>query len=191
MEWNLIETIALASARCVHCHGFGMYRLIKGRERPCDCVYRAVFRACYRRFRDCVRAEKSCTTVCMEWAGQSVGSRSYARRKEEYIADFHIVSRRALDSEEYKVFRYHYLLGADYNLCCRYLKLDTAAFFHITHRIERTLGRVYRELQPYGLFPLDEYFGGSVRKDHFRERMLQFLRSKSSRGERAPLQKIA
>jgi hypothetical protein len=25
------------------------------------------------------------------------------------------------------------------------------------------LGRVFRELEPYSLFPLDEYFGGTIR----------------------------
>jgi hypothetical protein len=30
----------------------------------------------------------------------------------------------------------------------------------MVYRIEQRLGRVYRELEPYALFPLDEYFGG-------------------------------
>ena len=31
------------------------------------------------------------------------------------------------------------------------------------YRIEQKLGRVFRELEPYPLFPLDEYFNGPSR----------------------------
>jgi hypothetical protein len=85
-------------------------------------------------------------------------------KDEEYMADFILVTRRSLDETEYRMFNYHYLLGADWKLCCRKLGMDRGDFFHEIYRIQRKLGRVYRELQPYALFPLDEYFGGSVRK---------------------------
>ena len=89
----------------------------------------------------------------------------WGRRDEEYIADFCLVSRRALDDFQYKLFRYHFLLGADWKLCCRQLNIDRGTFFHEVYRVQQRLGRVFRELEPYALFPLDEYFGGSVRKD--------------------------
>jgi hypothetical protein len=43
--------------------------------------------------------------------------------------------------------------------------MDRGNFFHSVYRIQQKLGRVFRELQPYALYPLDEYFGGSVRKE--------------------------
>ena len=89
----------------------------------------------------------------------------WGRRDEEYIADFCLVSKRTLDEFQYKLFRYHFLLGADWKLCCRQLNIDRGTFFHEVYRIQQKLGRVFRELEPYALFPLDEYFGGSVRKD--------------------------
>lgn len=88
---------------------------------------------------------------------------SWGRKDEEYIADFILVSRRTLDELEHKIFSYHFLLGADWNLCCRRLNVDRGTFFHAVYRIEQKLGRVFRELEPYGLFPLDEYFRGTVR----------------------------
>jgi hypothetical protein len=191
MEWSLTETIALASAHCVHCRGFGMYTLIKGRERPCDCVFRAIFRACYSRFRDCVELEKSCGTSSMEWTDRTVCYRKNPRRIEEYLADFSSVSRRALEPEDYQIFRYHYLLGADWKLCCRRLHIDPTKFFHHVYRIERRLGRVFRELEPYALYPLDEYFGGSVRKDHVSIRVRQILKRSHARAVTAALKKIA
>ncbi|MFB3776942.1 MAG: hypothetical protein ACE141_05000 [Bryobacteraceae bacterium] len=92
----------------------------------------------------------------------------WGRKDEEYIADFCLVSRRALDDLEYGVFKFHFLLGADWKLCTRRLKMDRGNFFHTVYRIEQKLGRVYRELEPYGLFPLDEYFRGPRRSPQIR-----------------------
>jgi hypothetical protein len=80
------------------------------------------------------------------------------------MADFCLVSRRVLDEFAYKVFRYHFLLGADWKLCCRQLQIDRGTFFHTIYRIEQQLGRTFAELKPYPLYPLDEYFGGMVQK---------------------------
>jgi hypothetical protein len=88
---------------------------------------------------------------------------TWGRKDEEYVADFILVSRRTLDELEFKIFNYHFLLGADWKLCCRRLNIDRGNFFHAIYRIEQALGRVFRELEPYGLFPLDEYFHGSTR----------------------------
>jgi hypothetical protein len=88
---------------------------------------------------------------------------SWGRKDEEYIADFCLVARRTLDEFEYRLFRYHFLLGADWKLCTRNLKIDRGNFFHAVYRIEQKLGRMFRELEPYSLFPLDEYFSGPSR----------------------------
>lgn len=100
----------------------------------------------------------------MEPVTGTEGSFCWGMKDEEYIADFCLVSRRSLDEFEYTIFRYHFLLGADWKLCCRRLNIDRGNFFHHVYRIEQKLGRVYRELRPHALFPVDEYFGGSVRK---------------------------
>ncbi len=85
---------------------------------------------------------------------------TWGRKDEEYMADFCLVSRRALDDFEHRLFRYHFLLGADWKLCSRKLGIDRGNFFHAVYRIEQKLGRVFRELEPYPLFPVDEYFHG-------------------------------
>ncbi|HSU32024.1 MAG TPA: hypothetical protein VLJ11_12400 [Bryobacteraceae bacterium] len=77
------------------------------------------------------------------------------------MADFVLVSRRTLSEYEYKVFKYHFLLGADWKLCCRKLGIDRGEFFHEVYRVQQKLGRTFRELEPYALFPLDEYFHGT------------------------------
>jgi hypothetical protein len=103
------------------------------------------------------------TQARLEKVGGNARREIWGRKDEEFIADFCLVSKRVLEEDEYKIFRFHYLMGADWRLCCRRLKVDKGAFFHSIYRIEQKLGRVFRELQPYPFFPLDEYFGGSVR----------------------------
>lgn len=79
------------------------------------------------------------------------------------MADFCLVSRRVLDDAEYAVFRFHFLLGANWKLCCRRLNVDRGNFFHCVYRIEQKLGHAFAETEPYALYPLDEYFGGLIR----------------------------
>ena len=40
--------------------------------------------------------------------------------------------------------------------------MDRGNFFHAVYRVEQKLGKVFRELKPYALYPLDEYFHGRV-----------------------------
>jgi hypothetical protein len=84
-------------------------------------------------------------------------------KNEEFMADFCLVSRRTLTDHEYRIFKYHFLLAADWKLCCRKLNMDRGTFFHDVYRIEQKLGRTFRELEPYALFPVDEYFNGTAR----------------------------
>ncbi len=116
----------------------------------------------------------------------------WGRRDEEYIADFSLVAKRVLSEDEYRIFRFHFLLGADWRLCCRQLKMDRGTFFHEVYRIQRKLGRVFRELEPYALYPLDEYFGGSVRKE-LAPSSLKVLRMPTRNRRRLlpPLRKVA
>ncbi|HEY3827546.1 MAG TPA: hypothetical protein VGL82_23495 [Bryobacteraceae bacterium] len=118
----------------------------------------------------------------------------WGRKDEEFIADFCLVSSRFLDDFEYKVFRFHFLLGADWRLCCRQLKMDKGFFFHAVYRIQQKLGRAFRELAPYPLFPLDEYFGAVVRRNLSPEarNVLQMpFTEKKRRPLRPPLLKVA
>lgn len=101
--------------------------------------------------------------ISLEPHGSSHSPMSWGRKDEEYIADFCLVARRTLDDFEYKLFRYHFLLGADWRLCRRKLGIERGNFFHAIYRIEQKLGRVFRELEPYSLYPLDEYYQGPSR----------------------------
>jgi len=161
MNWNRTETVGLANPKCAHCRGIGLLLSRQGLV-PCRCVLRKIFRRCYNRFRSAVLKCGGCTKSSMEYTAGRDGRFCWGRKDEEFVADFLLVSRRSLSQDEYDIFNYHYLLGADWRLCCRRLDLERGAFFHEVYRIEEKLGRIYRELQPYSLFPLDEYFFGST-----------------------------
>lgn len=74
------------------------------------------------------------------------------------MADFVLVSKRHLDEWHYRVFNYHFLLGADWKACCRRLRLSRGNFYHAVYRIEEKLGQVFYELEPYALYPPRDYF---------------------------------
>lgn len=164
MEWTRSETIALAAHSCVQCEGMGL-RISDRNEppQPCHCVLRGIFRACFARFRDCTAKEKYVSRVSLQAIHGADHKRTWSRKDEEYIADFCLVSRRNLNDIEYQVFKYHFLLGAEWKLCCRKMGIDRGAFFHNVYRVQQKLGRVFRELQPYSLYPLSEYFHSEAR----------------------------
>lgn len=92
--------------------------------------------------------------------GKIHGKLTWGRKDEEFLADFCLVARRALADDEYRVFKYHFLYGADWRLCCRRLDIDKGTFFHMVYRIEQRLGRTFRELEPHALYPIDQYYAG-------------------------------
>jgi len=161
MQWTRSETLALAQQSCTFCYGLGLRPGRSGASTPCNCVFRAVFRACYARFRHCASKEKYISRVSLEANPGRQRKSVWGLKNEEYIADFCLVSRRTLDEYEYRIFKYHFLLGADWKLCCRKLNIDRGTFFHEVYRIQQKLGRTFRELEPHALFPLDEYFNGT------------------------------
>ncbi len=173
MEWTRSETLALAQQSCTFCFGLGMRPGRAGSSTPCNCVFRAIFRACYERFRACVIKEKHFSRVSLE-ANMGQTRRSvYGLKNEEYMADFCLVSRRTLSLAEHRIFRYHYLLGADWKLVCHKMKIERGEFFHEIYRIEQKLGRTFRELEPHALFPVDEYFNGTGRYERQAMAMLE------------------
>ena len=161
MIWERSDVIALAKEGCTRCGGSGFHTW--NSTWVCDCVRRGVFRACYERFKHCAKSY-STGGVRYELVSGAVNSpRAFGRKNSEYIIDFELIAKRTLTEQEYKLFRYHFLLGAEWKLCCRRLNMERGSFYHAVYRIQQKLGRAFRETQPYALFPLDEYFGGSVR----------------------------
>lgn len=161
--WTRSDTLPLALHSCVICGGRGL-RLVRGRTNPCKCVLRAIFRICLGRFRNCMTGSRQSAPLTLDRGTNHDGRRRryvWSRKEQEYAADFYLVSKRTLTPEEWDLFRFHFLLGADWKFCCERLRMDRGSFYHETYRIAEKLGRVFKELEPYSLFPLDEYFGGT------------------------------
>lgn len=176
-EWTRAETLGLSSAGCTQCLGLGTIRGQRS-SRPCGCVLRKIFRLCFDRFRSVGVEQANPSRVALggplaeraERGAKTVRrSSSYGFPGEEYRADFLLIARRALDDEQYKAFRLHWLLGADYRLCCAKLQIDRGTFFHLVYRIEQLLGRALAETRPYPLWPLDQYFGCLRRESSLRK----------------------
>jgi hypothetical protein len=158
MEWTRSEALTLAAISCTQCHGLGLRTNRDGSAHPCNCVLRSIFRVCFNRFRHLVEKEKRYTRASLE-ASPKTGRRAmWGRKDEEYVADFLLVTRRTLNEAEYQLFSWHFLLGADWKLCTRRLKMDRGDFFHAVYRVQQRLGRTFRDLKPYPLYPLEDYF---------------------------------
>jgi hypothetical protein len=149
--------------QCAQCHGSGLRLARQGALTPCNCVLRSIFRICFNRFQKCVTQERHLSRVSLEPHMGRTRPSTWGRKDEEFIADFTLIARRHLTEEEHRLFRYHFLLGADWKLCTRKLGVDRGNFFHAVYRIEQKLGRAFRELEPYALYPLDDYFHGPSR----------------------------
>ena len=176
MQWNRSNAIGVAKASCSYCHGNGIRFANQEMESPCNCVFRAVFRACFNKFKQCASLGSHTSSVSLEFVGGAGSRRMYSRKREEFMADFCLVSERSLNAKDHQLFRYHFLLGADWKLCCRQMKMDRGNFFHAVYRIEQRLGRVFAELKPFPLFPVNEYFSTVIRKESVASSLLERLK---------------
>jgi hypothetical protein len=111
-----------------------------------------------------VNSERRISQVSLEAIPGRKHRAVYSRKEEEFMADFVLVAKRTLNEDDHRIFRFHFLLGADWKLCCQRLGMERGAFYHQVYRIQERLGRMYAELEPYALFPVDEYFGSNKRR---------------------------
>ena len=153
--------IALALVGCVHCKGLGT-----SGQGACICVDRSVFRIVLSKFRQCAAGGHLVRPLSIDGTSGPQGRRiSYGRKNEEFMADVYLTAKRTLTNPtEWAVFRFFHLLGADWKLCGGRLGMNKGAIFHVVYRVEHKLGKVFRELQPYALWPVDEYFQGNTRR---------------------------
>jgi hypothetical protein len=130
---------------------------------PCNCVLRNIFRACLSKYRYIQTHQGRPASIARRIFPKGRDSKiSWGRRDEEFCADFCLVARRTLDDPHYQIFDLHFLQRFDWRHCTMALKIDRGNFFHAVYRIEQQLGRVFTELRPYALYPVDEYFSLSV-----------------------------
>jgi hypothetical protein len=188
MEWNQSDVLALAMEKCATCEGLGLRPSRNGSRTACNCVLRSIFRICFDRFKVAVMKKECISRPNFERSSSAHGKVSWGRKEEEYAADFILVIKRTLNDSEYKVFNYHFLLGADWRLCCRKLKMEKGIFFHMLYRIMAKLGKTFAQLEPYALYPTQEYFHGERRTP--RAQVIP-IRQETSISSRVPLRGAA
>lgn len=160
--WESGDLLALASPACMACHGRGNAWNRRHPDRTCHCVHRRIFRICLGKFQKLLSRDKALTTTTLDYQRSGSRKQTWGRKSEEYIADFLLVMKRTLTPAQQKIFRLHFMLGADWKLCCRQLKMEKGDFFHLIYDIENQLGEQFVTIRPYALYPLDEYFGGTT-----------------------------
>lgn len=155
--WTRADVLGVSNTACTLCLGEGLRLRGKSLDQPCKCALREIFSSCLRKFRECTAEQKAAALESNNW---SLKKRVWYMRREDYISDFLLTSQRTLaaNPQQTAIFRYHFLLGADWKLCCRRLDMNRGDFFHHVYRIQQKLGLAFRETQPYSLFPTDEYF---------------------------------
>lgn len=158
--WERADTLVLADSHCRQCHGLGIVWK-KQRTAPCRCVYREVFRLCYQRYLVCEFSYKPLTRLDYSWVQGRARVKIYGRKPAEYCADFCLIARRELSGLDWRVFQLRFLEQLDWQSCARILKIERGMFFQRAYAVKEVLGRVFRELKPYALFPLDEYFSSA------------------------------
>lgn len=152
--WTRQDTVGIAVTDCVRCHGLGLEDGRLESKEPCPCVLRAIFHACYEKFRELVN--NPVDTSDMRSAREAAVV--WARPEVSFMEDFVAIAKRTLSEDQHRVFRIHFLLGASASLCIERLALDRGAFFHAAVEIEQRVGRALRETQSHPLYPIDEYF---------------------------------
>jgi hypothetical protein len=164
--WSRGKCIALADPHCVFCRGLGIRNHKCENEKPCGCTLRKIFKLCFARFRSILYNEAqpgrlSLSTTSFRSTGRSL---NYGFPKQEFCADFYLITKRSLTREEFLVFDWHYLHGHDWKLCTEKIGIEKGSFFHLVYVLQEKLGRIYAELRPFALYPIDEYFQGHVAK---------------------------
>src|SRR5215469_12468351 len=93
IQWDRSSIIGIAKVSCTFCHGNGTRFRRNGSEAPCNCVLRAVFRTCWSKFRQCALSSGQIGIARLEFCpGGREGRRTYGFKREEYMADFCLVS---------------------------------------------------------------------------------------------------
>lgn len=149
----------LAKNTCHQCNGYGLHKGLGNYEVICNCVFRKIFNICLRKYQQCLEEQKYVSKVSLDFCKGKNNRRAYGRKNEEYLADFVCIAKRTLSPTEYKVFYYHFLKRMQWKTAAPLCQLQRGNFFHNVYLVEQKLGNIFLSLEPYGLYPIREYFG--------------------------------
>lgn len=153
-EWA--RALPLARSGCGVCRGTG-----RRVESVCQCVLRSIFRACFEKYHNLQVMTGAIGAPSYDRQKSTGLKRMWGIKRNEFIADFEIIARRALSADEHKLFTMYFLQNLKWEQCAGPLGVDRGNFFHGVYRIEAKVGRAFFETKPYGIYPIDEYMSNS------------------------------
>lgn len=158
-----ISALAIASQDCTRCHGSGFVFGRKFSLRPCECVLRAVYHAVLkRRYRPLktTRSTVECRLGTPPPASQRRSS-SWGFKHQEFCADVDLVTRRTLNKLDREIHRLR-LRGFEATAIAAKVGISAGNVRHRIYLIQERLGAQFLALRPYPLYPVDEYFHGTL-----------------------------
>ena len=148
------DQIALAKTGCMHCNGIG-----RRDGAICTCVHWNIFNIVWTKLRYCAAGYHCLRPIPLDHFADGGGSKLGQRMQSaEFIADVALTAKRTLSEDDYRLFRFRYLLGASANMCAARLGMDLEPCVQRLQDIEARLGQAFRDTHPYALYPLDDYF---------------------------------
>lgn len=187
------DVLALAHNACEKCGGSGLapcrtrghkIGLCGPKVGVCSCVSRAIFRICYTRQQQC-EEKISISSSAAERMQLPRRLGPWGRKNEEYLADFDLLVKHALTKPEYRVFRAYFYVGWPWDLCMREFNLDRGKFYRVIYKAEEKAGEAFLLTEPYGIYPLDEYFHST--RERRREEFTEKEWPKPGRWDRRPI----
>jgi hypothetical protein len=194
--------LALAMGNCAFCHGHGQVEVHRKRTyapgsaipiesfrlRMCGCVYRRVFRICWRRYQQL--RERYGDLARRPRVRNGPGGLSFELRTVDFLADFDLLVADHMADREREIFALHFSGGADWKECCRRLGMDRGSFFHDLYRIERRIGRALLAdgLAPWNYFAAWWIEDVSMRTGSERKRYMPAKEFRGWRFEEVPIQ---
>jgi hypothetical protein len=163
-----------SSQNCVRCIGLGTVTGYGNKPRLCACVLRRIFRQLVDRYHVVGNTRRFTSTPNLETVPSgSDSTRTWGRKDEEYRADLWLLGKRILEPVHWQIFRRHQLGCEDSGICAS-LGLNRGNFFHAVYEIEERVARAAIELEPYALYPIDQYLSrGNGRGRRLRQMPLQ------------------
>ncbi len=152
--WRQGAACAMAQSTCTLCAGLGRKRGLGKAERVCECVYRRVFRACFREYREIRQQALESEAHLARYSVQKTGgcALGWHRPASNFVCDFELTGRRVLEGFDRQTFERYVIgqLGEGKVSCHR--SLD---------RVRIRAGQAFAELKPYGLWPVRDYYNAS------------------------------
>jgi hypothetical protein len=147
--------LALANANCPRCFGLGNdLKIPEDKDPTCACIYRLVFRIVINRYLEIACSSRSASRLyCHSVFGVS-------RPDEEFLADVECNVRRALADEPllYRIWRMHVVDNNSPEFIGRAKRLDPQVVRLELAKIAVICGSRFANVEPYPLFPVDNYF---------------------------------